>query len=218
VEICEYGVYDIPIKLQNPLNHNQELFRDYVIKAQKRLKLFSEKNNWIKHIENSFANTFEIYDDKKEFDKRLKQIFKIKDCVEIPDTYCAFLENKILVAVNPELYEKVFPEGIEEDSYEKLLCHEMAHQFHIRILDGNENAMGPVWFYEGFAIYVSNQFSNIVSNIKENEILEIINNKERGSYRKYSEVIRHVLNKIPLPSLVRKAGNNNFNDWVIERI
>jgi hypothetical protein len=34
-----------------------------------------------------------------------------------------------------------------QGGFEKLLTHEMAHRLHIRILDGSEEAMGPVWFY-----------------------------------------------------------------------
>ncbi len=218
VENYEYGVFKIPIMLHNPPNHNQDFFKDIVVKAQRRLKHFSEKHNWTEYINEPFAQIIEIYDNKNEFNKRLEQIFKLEESVEIPDTYCAFLENKILATITPDIYEKVFPEGIEEDSYEKLLCHEMAHQFHIRILDGDEDAMGPVWFFEGFAIYVSNQFSNSVTDITKDEIIRIINNKDRGSYRKYSEVIRYVINKIPLPALIRRAGDNNFNNWIIDRI
>ena len=33
--------------------------------------------------------------------------------------------------------------------YEKLIAHELAHAYHIQLLDGDEESMGPVWFYEG---------------------------------------------------------------------
>jgi hypothetical protein len=62
------------------------------------------------------------------------------------------------MAVSPELYAENYPEGIEEDSYEKLLAHKIAHGLHIRILNGDEGRMGPTWFFEGFAIYAVEQF------------------------------------------------------------
>jgi hypothetical protein len=218
LEEIEYGVYKISVSLPDSLFKKKNIFENIIINSQKRLKSFSNNYDWIEYIKENFANICEIYDDKQEFNKRIKQIFQLGEDIQIPDTYSAFLENKIIAAVSPRLYQENFPEGIEESSYEKLLCHEMAHQFHIRLLDGDEEAMGPVWFFEGFAIYASNQFSDVETNIDVNEIIQIIDEKERGSYKKYSMVFKYVLNKIQLPTLVEKAGNEGFNEWVKNRI
>ena len=40
-------------------------------------------------------------------------------------------------------------DGDEENAFEKLLAHEMAHRLHIRILNGNENAMGQYGSMKG---------------------------------------------------------------------
>jgi hypothetical protein len=218
LEEIEYGVYKIPVSLPESLYKNKNHFEDIIINSQKRLKSFSKDYDWSEYIKENFANICEIYDDKQEFNRRLKEIFQLGNDVQIPDTYSAFLENKILSAVSPRLYQENFPEGIEDGSYEKLLCHEMAHRFHIRLLDGDEEAMGPVWFFEGFAIYASNQFSDIENNMDVKEIIQIIDEKERGSYKKYSMVFRFVLDKIQLPTLVEKAGDKGFNEWVKNRI
>ncbi len=70
-------------------------------------------------------------------------------------------------------YAEIYPEGIEDKSFEKLLTHEMAHRLHIRILDGNEEAMGPIWFFEGFAIYIADQLIKPEINLSKKEMYEI---------------------------------------------
>ncbi len=74
--------------------------------------------------------------------------------------------------------------------------------------------MGPIWFFEGFAIYAANQFRNSKIKLSENEIWEIIENAERGSYEKYAFVLRHFKNKTSLNELVKRAGEDNFIVWL----
>ena len=89
---------------------------------------------------------------------------------------------------------------------------------HIRILDGDEDAMGPIWFFEGFAILAADQFRDKIEVPEESEMLGIINCKERTSYKRYGDVIRYLIKKVPLPELVRMAGREDFIEWIIEKI
>ena len=50
------------------------------------------------------------------------------------------------MSVSPKVYSQIYTEGIEEKSFEKLITHEMVHSLHIRILNGNEEAAGPICF------------------------------------------------------------------------
>ncbi len=156
-----------------------------------------------------------IFEDKNIFNKTILKLVDADTSMKLPDTFCAALENRTLVSVSPEFYTKAYPEGIEDQSFEKLLTHEIAHRLHIRILNGDEEAMGPIWFYEGFAIYVANQFaeSNIVLN--REEMIQIMKEPERGSYLKYNYIFRYFVTKMSLKELILKAKNENFNEELI---
>ena len=143
------------------------------------------KYGWEEHVKQSFIDRVEIYDNKKVFDLALLKIFDMPETTTLPKTYSAALENRILMAVSPELYAYNFPEGIEEDSYEKLLAHEIAHRLHIRVLNGNEDEMGPIWFFEGFAIFAVDQFAKEKIDLDKEKIKKIILNPDRGDYREY---------------------------------
>jgi hypothetical protein len=134
--------------------------------------------------------------------------------MELPETYCAALEQGILMSVSPELYQRLYPEGDEGQAFEKLLTHEMAHRLHIRILDGNEEAMGPVWFFEGFALYAAAQFEQSLPALSAAGIWEIVGAEERGDYRRYAAVFRSFLGKASLQQLVGMAGKAEFVDWL----
>jgi hypothetical protein len=182
------------------------------VDAQRRLRHFAETHAWGEHVTESFADRAEIFDDKARFDQVLKALTDTDPAMDLPATFSAALENRVLLCVSPELYGKNFPEGIEEKSYEKLMTHEMAHRLHIRILDGNEEAMGPVWFFEGFAIYAAGQFED--SRLDHEEIWHVIQSTDRGSYKKYGAVIRYLLERIPIHDLVAHAGDNDFVEWL----
>lgn len=81
------------------------------------------------------------------------------------------LENRRLMAVAPQMYHDSYPDGREKNAYEKLLAHEIFHRLHVRILNGNEESMGPVWFFEGFAIYAADQFSESHAKMTDSEIM-----------------------------------------------
>jgi len=116
------------------------------------------------------------------------------------------------MSVSPTLYSRIYPEGIENKSFEKLITHEMAHRLHVRILNGNESAMGPLWFFEGFAIYAADQFGNYT--LEPAEIWQIVRNTKRGSYKKYGAVFRYFLKRISIHELIEHAGQEDFLKWL----
>jgi len=87
----------------------------------------------------------------------------------------------------------------------------MAHRLHIRVLNGNEEAMGPMWFFEGFALLAAGQFEN--ASLKTPKIWEVVEDPQRGSYKHYSAVIRHFLKKVSLQDMIEQAGKPEFNAW-----
>lgn len=210
----EYGVYDLPIQLEATLEPQRAFFHETLLAAQRRLREFAHQNSWHAHLSEPFARRYQAYAHKGAFDHDLLQICGLDPSMELPRTYCAALEEGVLLSVSPELYREIYPEGDEEFAFEKLLTHEMAHRLHIRILGGDEDAMGPIWFYEGFALHAAGQFAQGAPSLEADEIWEIVADEERGDYRRYAALFRHFLNKAPLQELVDRAGKEGFETWL----
>lgn len=214
VRMIADGVYEIPLVLPESLELRRDALRHELINAQRRLRDFASRNGWGQFTNESFAQRAEIYDDQRRFAQALLKRAEADPSTELPNTVSAALEKDILMSVSSEVYSRIYPEGIEEKSFEKLIAHEMAHRLHIRILGGDEDAMGPIWFFEGFAIYAAGQFED--TSMQPDEIWQVVNEKGRGSYRKYSAVIRYFLKRVSIQEMVKRAGDKNFLDWLRE--
>lgn len=208
----------IPLILPPSLETRRSEFLQSVNNALKIIKDFAGKHGWTEHLAESFPDSVMIFDNKSDFSKTLLKLAGADTAMVLPETYCAALEKRTLTIVSPEIYAEVYPQGIESCSYEKLMAHEIAHRLHIRILDGNEEAMGPVWFFEGFAIYAAGQFSLLQDTLTKPEIIGIINNPERGSYSNYGIVFRHFIKKYSLKELIIMSKEKNFNEALVRKV
>ncbi len=177
---------------------------------------FAERHGWGHLTGKSFADRAAMFDSKEAFDRAVIEVCELDPSTRLLPTACAALERRVLLSVSPELYARVYPEGVEEGSFEKLLAHEMAHRLHIRILDGDEDAMGPVWFFEGFAIHAAGQFRDSAPRLSHGEIWETIRSRTRGSYARYASVFGHLLKYAELAELVAMAGREDFLGWLRE--
>ncbi|MGD9707196.1 MAG: hypothetical protein AB7V07_05940 [Candidatus Delongbacteria bacterium] len=189
-------------------------FEGNIAKALENVRAFAAKYGWSSHVQESFFDKVMIFDIKKNFDRTLLGLCEMDPGMVLPDSYCGALEERNLIVVSPEYYANVYPQGIEPDSYVKLLTHEICHRLHVRILNGDEEAMGPVWFFEGFAIFAADQFTQSKLKLTEDEIWSIVENSERGSYEKYSHVFKYFVNRIPLKELVINAKRKDINNWL----
>ncbi len=203
--------------LSPSLEPRRSEFEGYIVKAMENVRAFAAKYGWSSLVHESFFDKVMIFEDKQEFNRTLLKLCGMDEGMILPDSYCGALEERNLIAVSPEYYAKVYPQGIEPDSYVKLLTHEICHRLHVRILNGDEEAMGPVWFFEGFAIFAADQFTRSKIKLTEDEIWGIVGNPERGSYEKYSHVFKYFVNKIPLKELVANAKRDDLNDWLRSR-
>ena len=210
----ENSVIDIPMELPASMEPQRAALYSTLEAAHRRLIGFALRHHWQVHAKEPFARLFRVYADKPSFDHDLLELCGLDPALELPKTYCAALEQGVLMSVSPQLYRDLYPQGDEPNAFEKLLTHEMAHRLHIRILCGDEEAMGPVWFYEGFALYAAGQFETTAPLMTSCEIWDVVNAKERGDYRRYATVFQHFLSKAPLQQLVDMAGRAGFVDWL----
>lgn len=126
----------------------------------------------------------------------------------------AALEKRQLIAVSPAIYHRNYPQGAEPNDWEMMLTHEMCHRLHVRILRGNKGAMGPIWFYEGFAIVGAGQFVHLAPSLTDEDIWQVVEDPKRGSYLKYATVMQHFLQRTTLHDMVARAGSPDFLTWL----
>lgn len=178
------------------------------------VKGFAGRHGWDSLAAEPFMDSVMVFDDKRAFDRALLSLVGADTATVLPAGYCAALERRVLVAVTPETYAKAYPDGIEDGSYAKLLAHEMCHRLHIRILEGDEEAMGPIWFFEGFAVYAAGQLDSPGRGLSPAELRKVLDDPERGDYRLYRLALEHYLGKATLPELVARAGGMGFDEWL----
>jgi hypothetical protein len=212
--MIEESVYRIPLVLPKSLETQRHELEQTLVVAQRRLRSFAIQYGWGDLVKESFADRAEIYDDKNKFDQRFLKLHGEDLSTKLPKTVSAALEKRVFISVSPELYSQNYSDGVEERSFEKLMAHEMAHRLHIRILNGNEDAMGSIWFFEGFAIYAAGQFENYNPKMEPTEIWEIVRSAGRGSYKKYGVVFRYFLKKASIQELIEHAGHKDFLKWL----
>lgn len=205
----------MPLVLPLSLEPRRTQFERVLLGAQRRIVRFAEKYGWKSLVMESFFDRAEIFDAKADFDKAIAVVAELPVSTVLPKTYSVVLERRVLMAVSPELYAENYPEGIEEDSYEKLLAHEIAHRLHIRILNGDEGRMGPTWFFEGFAIYAVEQFKKSTCKKSITEVRDILSSSKRESYRKYNDVFRFFAEKVSLPEMIEHAATKDFSKWLL---
>lgn len=211
----EPGVFDVPLILSKSLEPKRGEYRQNVIDAQKKLRAFAEANGWGGLTNEPFIKSVEIYDSKDGWDARLRQFYPKEAPKVIPKTFSAAIEKDVFFAVSPAVYLANYPDGKDEPrAFEKLVIHELAHRLHVRICKGDESKMGPIWFWEGFAVYAADQLNHNRPQLSEKQIWDIVDAKERGSYRKYNVVFRHFLKRTTLPAYVKLAGEKDFMQWL----
>jgi hypothetical protein len=210
----EPGVFRVPLSLPPSLEPRRAEFESDLQQAQLGLRAFAAKNGWTQLTDAPLMKRAEIYDTKEDYDRHVYSLDPELRGKSIPKTFTAGIEKDVFFAVSPDIYDAVFPQGREEDSYIKLIQHELAHRLHIRIVQGREEKMGPVWFYEGFAVSAADQYSAAAPKLTKEELWDIVEAKQRGSYLKYRSSFDHFLQKHTLPDLIQHAGDPDFADWL----
>ncbi len=183
--------------------------------AKQNLAVFARENRWENIVASkSFIEKVEVFPSKEDFDNALKTLSN-GQMKSVPKTFVAVMDNRILRVVSWKTYQQVHPDETLQD-YEKLLTHEMAHQLHVDILIGDQDKMGPVWFYEGFAVVAARQFESAGADSKI--MKEAVSDSDRGNYKVYGAILRKILKTKNLSTLVEEANKTNFNAEVLKML
>jgi hypothetical protein len=201
--------------LPKSLEAKREVFEENISNAQKEILKIAKQYNWLDLVSEDFIDSVMIFDSKETFNNTVISVLEADTSLKLPYSFSAALEKRILMVVSPEIYLDIYPQGTNEENYfEKLLIHEISHRLHVRILNEDEDAMGPIWFFEGFAIFMANQFANSEIKLSEDEIYEIVDGKKGGDYEKYGYCFKYFLAKSDIYTLIDKAGDENFSVWL----
>lgn len=198
------NIFDIPLDLHDEDEGRRQMFEKMINGAQERIIKFALTHQWEKHVLTPLIDRFYVCNSKEQFDLEIKKAFNLEDGMTIPPTYSAVIANGVLLAVPPETYASNYSEGQEKDAYEKLLAHELAHELHIRILEGNEDQMGPRWFFEGFALYAAKQFDQAMLELTKEDIQMILSNQP-VSYVYYRRLMDKLLLHMDLKEAINQA-------------
>ncbi len=113
----------------------------------------------------------------------------------------------------------------KDEEFFKCLKHEIVHMFHEGIAikeTGSADGMGPVWFFEGLAIHLAQQFPQMENEpiLEKGEIEKIISDSKTTtvSYLQYKRLIHSLLKKCSLSDMVKAAFNNAEMDSLIEKL
>lgn len=169
------------------------------------------------YIDIEFIDEMIVFDDHLLFAKTVSEQLCL-DGSSFMKTFCVVSVQKTLYIMTPEYFSKVYPQGIETHSYAKLIAHEIAHQLHLLILKGKEDLMGPIWFYEGFAIFAANQFLGKPAYIPNAHLKKIIQTNDRLFYMYYGYIFRRLMEKADLFEMIGKASDEDFGNLVYQLV
>ena len=204
----------IQLFLPSSLESQRRSMERDIIDAHARLQRFAVRTGWGALIREPFMTEARVFDSKEDFDTAVVRASKAPAGTQLKPSFVAALENGVLMVVSPALIAQINPKDVEPHFFQKLIAHELAHRLHVRVLKGNEEAMGPVWFYEGFAVIASGQYENSRPKLDRAEIERIMTSAERGDYRKYASALEYFLKRTTLPEMVRRAADNRFSAWL----
>ncbi|MBW2700679.1 MAG: hypothetical protein JRF33_07640 [Deltaproteobacteria bacterium] len=200
--------------LPSTLENQRADLAKQVILAFRMLEDFARTYGWTEHLRLFFDGGIEIYTNQNQLLSRLRNLFELPGTVSMPSSgLAAALKKNILMAVQSKAYQTINPEyAKEQGSWMRLLAREMAHRLHVEILRGDEQAMRPVWFYEGFASVASKDL--LSDPLDHNEAFLAIQSKGPGAYKRYAAALRYFMTQVTLNDMISKAANPDFEDWL----
>lgn len=207
-----------PLKVSAGLEERRDEFARAVAEAYGVVERFAAEHGWQSQAHAPFFDSVEIFATQESLWRRVLELDRLPQDTKMPtDGLAAGIEARVLVVVIPEEYTRLRPEyAQEQDSWMRLLAHEMVHRLHVAILRGNEDAMGPTWFFEGFAVVGAGQrIDSDVHYESTNQALAAVSDLHtRGSYKRYAAAVRYFMNKTTLAEMVSRAGQDGFEDWL----
>lgn len=140
----------------------------------------------------------------------------------IPPTFGGTVQDKTLYLVSRQsfrpIWTKLYPHWPwTAGTYRSLIAHELTHRVHEVVLESRyrktSEAMGPDWFFEGLACVGADQFAGQPPmDLVEIERLVGSGRTPPVDYPLYARLVRALLVRLPLATLVEHAADRDFPD------
>ena len=206
------------LRTSPPLALHKGEYADAVVRAHRIVQEFAREHGWTRQTSVRTFDSAEIFADQAALWRRILELNKLPLNQPLPTKgLAAGIEGRVLVALDPRGYARVAPEYAREpNSWVRLLAHEMVHRLHVVILNGNEDAMGPQWFFEGFAVLGAGQtIDEGLTYRSDREAFDGVRDaKSPLLYRRFVAAVRYFSGRVPLAELVEKAGSKDFEGWL----
>lgn len=205
----------LPAQLEGQRHHYETLVRAAVATVGR----FARAHGWGDAATRALPRAVEVHLDQPSLWRRLRDAFGLPDDAPLPTSALAgAVAGDDLIVVTPEAYACIAPAYAgTPGAYVRLLAHEFAHRLHVAVLDGDEDAMGPRWFYEGFAVVASGDLVDVAEPALS-ELWAWLHDEGPGAYARYGAALRRVQRAVPLPELVVEAGRPDFEAWIADRL
>lgn len=189
-----------------------------VVRAHEIVQSFARSHGWDEPAAATLFEQVEVFDTQDALWRRILALNAMPLDTPLPTPgLAAALESRVLVAVRAEEYSRIQPEyAARRESWARLLAHELVHRLHVEILRGNQDAMGPSWFFEGLAVVGSGQdFDEGLEYSTAADALRGVSDRESPlAYRRFAAAVRFFSRQRPLPVLVEKAGHADFESFL----
>lgn len=207
-----------PFRLPQSTAHDEAWYRARVEAAEEITRAFATEHGWQDRMHTFWHAGVEIFDDQNALWKRVLELHGLSADMPLPTKgLAAGLEKNVLLVVTPEAFAQIVPDyAAEARAYERLIAHEMVHRLHVSILNGDEEAMGPTWFYEGFAVVGSGAMLGVETATVEN-LAAFKAATGKGAYARFAAALRYYIRCAPLPELVLNARRDDLDPWLEER-
>lgn len=205
------------MQLPPALDDQRPTLEQTVVDAQHIVDAFAAQHDWQAQARLHF-DSVEIHATQASLWQRVLAIHDMPSTTPLPTSgLAAVLEGRVLMAVTPHVYREMHPAYTEQaDFYTRILAHEIVHHLHVAVLQGDEDAMGPTWFFEGFAVVGSGQQMGApLAYASVDEALAGAHDmKSPQAYRRFAAAVRFFMQRVPLTEMVAHAKDDDFEDWL----
>ena len=183
------------------------------------LERFAREHGWGALVASALPSVVEVHPDQAALWQRLREAFALPPDAPLPTPSLAgAVVGDALVVVTPEAYALVAPRyAAAPGAYVRLLAHELGHRLHVAVVAGDEEAMGPRWFYEGFAVLASDDLHGLVE-VTPADVWAHLDADGDDAYARYGAALRLFTRYVPLREIVAAASRTDVRDWLQARL
>lgn len=181
--------------------------------AELLIASFAFRHDFGRAYERGLAREVQVFATKAAFDRFLQVTGEWPAQTPVPENVVAVFNNGRLLAAAEEDARRTNPAIDSHDAYVRILAHELVHGLHVAVLRGDKSAMGPRWFFEGFAVAAAGQFDE--QQISAADYRAVIAGLPKADYRLFGAAVRKLAQTHTYAELIERARKPDFDTWAL---